>query len=351
MRIVILCIACIISNTTLRAQVNLWEIFKPNTIQNDAASIRIKQVKLKYPPRGAKRTLPQTLLNSVKPLRNQYKRAAQVSFWEKINELGVTLNEVAFVNWNAGGENAASVLARVHLARNYNFRYWDWDNTLRLRYGLNAQEGQGLRKTEDQIRLTSSLGFRRNSRSPWHYSINVNLNTQFSDGFAYPNRTDPISRFMAPGYFFLGIGQSYRPKQAFTIYASPITLKSTFVLDDTLSEQGAFGVAPGQKVFSEVGFLINNTWTWNIAENITLNHRLTLYTDYLRSFGNIDADWEVDITFRVNEFINAHLGAHLIYDDDIKFNEIVAENGTIIDPGVARIQLKQVLGVGLSYAF
>lgn len=39
------------------------------------------------------------------------------------------------------------------------------------------------------------------------------------------------------------------------------------------------------------------------------------------------------------------------FDDDIKFNEEIAEDGTIIDPGIARIQFKQLLGVGLLYSF
>jgi hypothetical protein len=41
----------------------------------------------------------------------------------------------------------------------------------------------------------------------------------------------------------------------------------------------------------------------------------------------------------------------VIFDDDIKFDEVVAEDGTITDPGISKIQFKQILGVGLRYAF
>jgi hypothetical protein len=40
-----------------------------------------------------------------------------------------------------------------------------------------------------------------------------------------------------------------------------------------------------------------------------------------------------------------------IYDDDIKFDEVIADDGTITNPGEPRIQFKQLLGVGFNYSF
>ena len=107
----------------------------------------------------------------------------------------------------------------------------------------------------------------------------------------------------------------------------------------------------GKKVFLELGFLITNTWETEIARNVLMNHRLNLYTDYVRSFGNIDVDWELNFNLKVNEFLAANIGTHIIFDDDIKFDEEIAEGGSIINPGVSRIQFKQLLGVGLLYSF
>lgn len=350
MRIVVFLVAFVGVGLFTRAQTDLQKALEPDSTSTEV--VRIKAVPLQGLPRSVKLTPARAFLSNVTPIRKRYKRAAPRSFWTQIHKVGLNLSEAAFVNWNAGGDNAISILAHAHVERNYKFRYLDWNNVLRLRYGLNAQEGRALRKTEDQIRISSSLSFRKDTLTDWYYSVNVNINTQFSDGFQYPNRTDPISRFMAPGYLFLGLGKSYIPQgKALSLYLSPLTLKSTFVLDEVLSNQGAFGVNPGEKVFSEIGFLITNTWQKEILKNVTLNHRITLYTDYLRSFGNIDVDWEVDFTLKVNQFISANLGAHLIYDDDVRFEEVVAEDGTIIDPGTPRIQLKQLLGVGLLYAF
>lgn len=325
---------------------------KEDSLWAKTTVIRLEQKKLKPIPRGVRLANPKISFKHTKPITKKYKQFVPFSFWQMKNEFGLTVNEVAFVNWNAGGDNSISSLGNLSFSRNYKFRYVTWENELRLRYGLNAQEGRKLRKTDDQIRLTSSFGFRRDTLSHWYYSVKLNFNTQFSNGFRGTDTSMPISRFMAPGYLFLGAGTTYAPeKTKFNLYISPLTYKATFVLDENLSNQGAFGVDAGNRVFTELGFLITNTWEEELLKNVLLNHRLNIYTDYLRSFGNIDVDWELNFKLTVNEYISANIGTHLIFDDDIKFDEEVADDGTIIDPGATRVQFKQILGVGFIYNF
>ena len=330
----------------------------------DTVVIRRTLVKIKYIPRGVNLTNPVISFNKTKPLLKEFSKFRVPSFWTKINRLGINMSEVAFVNWNAGGDNSVSALGNVRIERNYKFRYIKWDNYLQMRYGLNAQEGRKLRKTDDAIKISSTFGYRRDTISNWYYSVKANFNTQFSNGYKYPDRSVPISRFMAPGYFFLGAGTSYiSENQKFNLYISPLTQKATFVLDQKLANNGAFGVKkaildvngnviqPGENQFIELGFLITNTWETDIGKNIGMRNDLSLYTDYLSSFGNIDIDWELNLNLKVNKFITTNIGTHLIYDDDILFDRQVDENGIVTDPGVPRIQFKQILGVGITYEF
>jgi len=330
----------------------------------DTVVIRKIQKKIKFVPRSVNLMNPVISFKRTKALKEKPNRFKVPSFWTKINKLGANFSEVAFINWNAGGNNAISALGNARFERNYKFRYIQWDNYMDLRYGLNFQEGQKLRKTDDAIRLSSTFGFQRDTISNWYYSAKANFNTQFSDGFKYPDRTTPISRFMAPGYSFLGAGTSYITKdQKLNIYISPITQKTTFVLDDDLANRGAFGVQrairdadgniiqEGEKIFLEFGFLITNQYEVEVWENMLLKHRLSLYTDYLRRFGNIDVDWELNIELRVNKYIMTTFGTHIIYDDDILFDEQKNELGVVTNPGEPRIQFRQVLGVGVSYDF
>ncbi len=330
----------------------------------DTVVIRRIQTKMKFVPRSVELMNPVISFRQTKPLEEEPNRFRVPSFWTNVNKLGINFSEVAFVNWNAGGNNSASALGNARFERNYKFRYTRWDNYMDLRYGINLQEGQKLRKTDDAIRLSSTFGFQRDTISNWYYSAKANFNTQFSNGYKYPNRENPISRFMAPGYSFLGAGTSYITKdQKFNLYLSPITLKATFVLDQDLANKGTFGVQraildvdgnvviPGENVFLEFGFLITNTWETEIYTNVLLNHRLSLYTDYFRGFGNIDVDWELNIDLKINKYIVTTIGTHIIYDDNVVFNEEVNAQGVVINPGNPRVQFKQLLGVGVSYAF
>lgn len=323
-----------------------------DTTKIDTIVIRWQQNKVKIIPRGVKKISTVFYLNKTKALTKKPIKFKPTSFWTKENKLSLAINQVGFVNWNAGGENAISGLANANFNRNYKFRYISWNNELRLRYGINAQEGRELRKTDDFIRLNSTFSFRTDTITPWYYSAQFKFNTQFTNGFNYPNNTTPISSFMAPGYLFLGAGVTYEPDgKNLVFYASPLTQKATFVLNQALSNQGAFGVQKGKKTFVELGFLITNTWQKEVLKNVKMNHRLNLYTDYIRSFGNIDIDWELSFELIVNKYITATLGTHIIYDDDIKFNEVLADDGSVLDPGVPKTQFKQLVGLGFTYNF
>ena len=173
----------------------------------------------------------------------------------------------------------------------------------------------------------------------------------------------PISKFMAPGYTFLGVGTEFsHPEEELTVYLSPITFKSTFVLDQKLANEGMFGVEPavtdelgniireGENVRTEFGFLVTSEFSRQVFENIDLSNQLSLYSDYLNKFGNIDVDWQLAVNMKVNDFVKANVGTHIRYDDDVKFKEDANNDGKLETSG-PRVQLKQMLGVGVVYEF
>lgn len=284
-----------------------------------------------------------------------------ITYWENNNKLGLDISEIAFVNWSVGGNNSVTVLGKGEFSRNYSKGNLNWENELLLKYGLNSQEGQVLRKTDDQIKFTSTFGYRKDTISNWYYSAKFNFNTQFSNGYAYPNTEDEISGPFSPAYIFLGVGSEYiRKDLGLNVYLSPLTNKTTLVLNRTLANQGAFGVdaavydeegnliRSGKTSRTEVGILITNSLKRQVFKNIVLDHRLSLYTDYINKFGNIDVDWQLQLDMTVNEYVKANLGLHVIYDDDIKATEEIGDEVVQVGP---KIQLKQMLGVGLTYTF
>ncbi|WP_424492942.1 DUF3078 domain-containing protein [Salinimicrobium sp. GXAS 041] len=287
----------------------------------------------------------------------------KVQYWAKVNKVGLDLSEVAFVNWSAGGNNSFSALLHAALGRKYQKKLLNWNTTLGIKYGVNAQEGRELRKTEDQLEINSNFGYRRDSVSNWYYSAKFNFSTQFTYGYRYPNTSNPISKFMAPGYAFLGVGTEFsHPTENFTAYISPVTEKSTFVLDQRLANEGMFGVQKavrdeegniieeGEKIRTEFGFLLSSSFAKEVFENVGVENQIRLYSDYLNKFGNIDVDWELNVNLKVNDHVRANVGSHLRYDDDVKFKEDVNGDGEL-ETGGPRVQFKQLLGIGLIYNF
>ena len=283
------------------------------------------------------------------------------SRWEKKNTAGLDISQIAFVNWNAGGVSSVSGLIKGNFLRKYQRGNLKWVNEMIIRYGINKQDGIELRKTDDALQINSTLGYRKDTISNWYSSAKFNFNTQFTNGYAYPNTTKAISKPFAPAYIFLGVGSEYSNKEKkLNVYISPLTMKTTLVLDQTLANQGAFGVnkavydidgnliKEGDLYRMELGFLVTNYYKKEIYKNIIWENRLSLYSDYINRFGNVDVDWQMQLELVVNEYVKANIGAHFIYDDDIKAKEERDGEQVTLGP---KLQLKQMLGVGLSYNF
>ncbi|WP_297869176.1 DUF3078 domain-containing protein [uncultured Flavobacterium sp.] len=283
------------------------------------------------------------------------------SYWTKENVVGLDISQITFVNWNAGGNNSISGLLKGKFVRTYVKNNVRWNNELIARYGINKQEQQDVRKTDDQLQINSTFGYKKDSISNWYYAGKFNFNTQFANGYAYPNTSLAISKPFAPAYTFLGVGAEYSRKDLnLTLYLSPLTQKTTLVFDQRLANQGAFGVEKaiydelgnlireGKNIRNETGILITNQWKKEVYKNINFEHRISLYTDYINNFGNVDVDWQLQLDMTVNQYVKANIGTHLVYDDDIKSKE--EKNGEQIIKG-PKVQLKQLLGIGVTYSF
>lgn len=302
-----------------------------------------------------------TVTNAFSQENASVKLPDSLSPWEKKNVVGFDLSEIAFSNWNAGGVSSISGLLKGNFTRIYTLPKSKWFNELVIRYGVNKQDGIALRKSDDAIQFNSTFGYRKDTISNWYHSAKFNFNTQFTNGYNYPNTQSAISKPFAPAYTFLGVGAEYFNKaKKITVYISPLTMKNTLVLDQRLANQGAFGVvkatfdldgnliSEGEKSKTELGFLITSFYKKEVWKNINLENRLSLYSDYINNFGNIDVDCQIQLDLIVNQYVRANIGAHLLYDDDIKAKQEKAGEQIIIGP---KIQLKQVLGVGLVYTF
>ena len=91
---------------------------------------------------------------------------------------------------------------------------------------------------------------------------------------------------------------------------------------------------------------------FDLTKEISLDSKLDLFTNYAHNPQNIDIDWEVLLTMKINKYISANVSAHAIYDDDILVPLYRTIDGVKTKVGTGkRIQFKEILSLGFSYKF
>lgn len=265
--------------------------------------------------------------------------------WKTSGSTSLSFSQVNLSNWAAGGENSYSLNSLINLKAEYKKNKLDWTNTLDLGYGIQEQGTQGVKKTDDKIDLMSKVSYK--AAGKWLYTGLINFKTQMDVGYKY-NKDDTktaISELMAPAYLSIALGMEYKPNDDFFLAIAPAAGRTTFVLDDTLSAAGAFGVTPGKNVRHEFGGMIKSTFQKDIIKNVNLLSKLELFSNYADKPQNIDVSWEIIIKMKINDVLSTNLQTHLLYDDDIKGTN---DAGKVTGP---EIQFKEVFGVGLTYKF
>jgi hypothetical protein len=257
--------------------------------------------------------------------------------WKRGGFINVNFSQVSLDKWAQGGENSLALSGALNLFANYAKDKTTWDNSLDLAYAILKSGPTPARKSDDKIDFTSKFG--RKMSEHWSYSALFNFKSQFTEGFKYPDDTNVVSEFLAPGYVTLALGFNYKPVDYFEVFISPATGRLTIVNDDMLAAAGAYGVKPGEKTRMEFGAYLNMKFKKDIMENVTLMTKLELFDNYSDDNGNnrknVDVNWETSLNMKVNKFITASIATQLIYDHDV----------------IKHTQFKEVVGVGLGYKF
>ncbi|MGB0404017.1 MAG: DUF3078 domain-containing protein [Salibacteraceae bacterium] len=308
-----------------------------------------------------KRIFTITLLGVMVSLVSIAQDADTNKYWTRGGVFNLSISQTGLVNWNAGGENNISGNVLVKYSANYAKDKWKWDNDITVGYGGLVAGDDNWKKTDDRIELNTKVG--RKASEKWFYSGFVNFRTQFVEGFKYPDDSTLISDWMAPGYITIGLGAEYVPNKFFSANISPLAGKITIVNDQTLADLGSFGVdaaeydavtgdktKDGARSRFEVGANVSVQFKKEIVKNVTLDTKLNLFSNYLDNPQNIDVNWDLLLTMKVNKWLSASLITNLIYDHDVDI--ALDRNDDGITDGVGpRTQFKEVVGVGLNLTF
>jgi hypothetical protein len=281
--------------------------------------------------------------------------------WHKFEgALGFTVNQLAITYWAAGGESNMSGKASANFKYTYNRSLFNYVTTGLFMYGAQSfPKSKRFEKTEDRLELAMTMT--HNNKKNLTFTALTMLKTQFTNGYAYPNDSIPISKFFAPAYLTISIGYTYNIHDIVSIFMSPAAGKLTFVNDQTLADKGSFGVEagywnivegdstwiPGKRFLAELGFNILIKYKQDFKNNVSIFSSLNLYNNYMdvnrANRWNIDVDWETGIKFTVSKSISTIINVHMIYDDNVKF--------TIDDQQKPILQFKESLGITFLYKF
>ncbi len=244
--------------------------------------------------------------------------------------------QAAYNNWKEGGLNSVSVSTTLDGAARREGDRWIQEHTMRLAYGLLQQDTLDFRKSEDLIRMESSLRYRGDHFfRVFNPTIAVGLRTQFAEGFNYDK--DPLERgqrppvktsdFFSPGTITESIGLTYEADSWFSQRLS-FASKQTIVMIDRF--RPLYGVDPDGPMRLEAGAESVTTFDREIVDNVRLQSSLNLFLAFNQP-GQPDMIWENLITMQVNSWMNVDLEFVAVYNEDVS----------------SAVQLKEVLSVGV----
>lgn len=271
--------------------------------------------------------------------KKQEEDTAHKSGWKKGGLFTLNVAQGSLSNWQGGGDkNSFSAIGFLNVFAILRNGKNLWTNTLDLGYGYINTTSLGNRKSDDRIDLLSKYGYQIAKK--WYAGALFNFRSQFAPGYMYEqvNNTDVktlTSKFLAPAYVLLSLGFDFKPSSSFSLFLSPITERWILVNDDLLSSLGAYGVDPGDKSKNELGAFLSAEVNQNVMTNVTFKSRFDAFSNYKDNPGNIDIFWTNIFAMKVNKFLSANIALDLLYDDD----------------AIARLQLRQLIGVGLSAKF
>jgi len=267
------------------------------------------------------------------------------TFWKTGGDFSFQINQSYFDNWAAGGERSWAMGSILNGFAKYNDGVHSWDNTLFMGIGYIGTQGADARKTDDKIELNSKYG--RQAYKKFSYAAQMNFKTQMLEGIDVANGL-VLSDFMAPAYLNLSLGMDYKPDDRLSVFYSPLSGRIIFVMNDSLSDIGAYGVKKGQKIRPELGSYFVVQSKYELVTNVFYQSKLDMFWNYTpenadKDLFNIDVMWDNSLMFKVNSILSFIITANIIYDHDIY---------SIDEDGKKHwLQLKQTLGAGITIKY
>lgn len=257
-------------------------------------------------------------------------KPAPVYGWKHGMVAGLTLTQVAFTDWAQGGENALSYALNADGKSVEDELGSNWENTYKFAFGQTRIGGQGLRKTDDIIDLSTVYTYKLGAYINPYAAATVK--SQFAKGYMFDAAGNEIevSKFFDPGYLTQSVGVGYKP-------GKEIKTRLGFALREIITDQFTKyaddpATAAIEKTSVDGGIESVTNVELQLDDNILFRTDLELFSP-IKRMDEVVVRSTTTITGKVNKYISAIFGLQLI-------------NEKRISP---RTQVKENISLGLSY--
>ena len=266
------------------------------------------------------------------------------SHWKKGGLISLNIAQGSLSNWAAGGENFSFALGSLvnYYAFYKNGRH-SWDNNIDFMVGYLKTTSLGSRKNDDRFDVLSKYGYGLTDKLS--LAGLFNFRTQMFKGYSYTSdgKKTLSSAFFSPAYLLISPGLDWKPNKDLSIFISPITERWTFVMDDSLSAKGYYGVDPGKKSRNELGAFLSINYLKEFNKVLAYKGRLDLFSNYKRNPQNVDLFMTNLVSLKISKAFSATWSLDLIYDDDVRLFGAYGKS-----PG---LQVKSLVGIGILWRY
>ncbi|MBO4488498.1 MAG: DUF3078 domain-containing protein [Bacteroidales bacterium] len=279
--------------------------------------------------------------------------------WKFTGTVGLNAAQTALFNWAAGGNNNVTGFVFANMTLSFKKDKWTWDTNLDTELGemFASDLNPKWRKSNDKLNLTTKGGFQMHPQ--WYLTLLGSFKSQYAPGYTYANNEAGdktlISKWLSPSYTDLALGVEYRPNDIFTVGVYPVAGRLTTCLEEELrpnyglpqNEDGTY-----KSVMAALGLRIHGGINYTLTKNLKVISTVTLFTPYTskqQKFGNFDVDWDVAVTYNFLKVFSVSLMTSLKYYDQVKIDG--AGWRKYSEGPRARVQFKEVVGLGIGYSF
>jgi len=269
----------------------------------------------------------------------------------------IHMSQGAQYQWAKGGDNIFSSLIKTKVNARFKEGKRIWESEIKWNYGFlfvgvpdDKRKNVEYRTSDDMIELNSSFSYK--IAGDFYYSGLFNFKTQFLPAYKYPNDSVKVSNFLSPAYIVFSAGIAYSPSVNFKLMVSPLTSKTTLIVRESQVDETKYGLQKGARLYREIGAYLKFYYKRKLYDNIFMENKLTLFSNFEHKPENIDVELQTDISFKINKYFKALMSFHFIYDDDegIPVNEFV--NGVYKETGYTKglqFQEKIMIGFGVDF--